>query len=223
MSHNINGCIRDSDTDSIIDNAICADPPNKPKGVVEEKDRHLLDEWQDDHYTTTPTVTVVNPQRVDRLVQVRHIAKTLQKCGTETLVPNQDLIYGCQLLHILTEWVLQTPQAWTDFSPSKLVKLGQLFFLRADTIQRGLIPTGLTPPTPKEERPKFLKVCDSRKSRREACINAYEGLSFERAKAKFILLGLGAFIDDKDESSVICPSCKISPETLIGIANPRVS
>lgn len=222
MSHHINGSIRDAATDWIIDNAICADPENKPKGIVEEKDRHLLEEWQDDHYTTKPEVTVVNPVRIDRLIQVRQIAETLQNFGTVTLV-NGDQIHGYQLLSILTEWILQTPQAWIDFSPSKLQRVAQLLFLRAETIQRGLIPTGLTAPTPKANRPKFHKICDSRKGRREACINAHEGLSFEQAKAKFLLLGIGKLIDEKDETSVICPSCRICPETLIGIANPHVS
>lgn len=226
MSHNVNGSIRDSATDWIIDNAICADPPNKPTGVIEEKDRHVLDEWQDDHYTTRPDVTVVNPIRQDDLPLLRNIAvciETSREFGEIQLITSPDTILGVRLLTHVVESVLRTPQAWVDFRPDNLRYIINLLETRHETLARGLIPTSLTPPVPKKDRVKFPKVCDSRKGRREACINASEGLTFEQAKTKFLLLGLGSLIDEKDESSVICPSCKIAPETLVGIANPRVS
>lgn len=226
MSHNINGSIRNSATDWIVDNAICADPENKPKGVVEEKDRHLLDEWQDDHYTTKPEVTVVSPVRQDFLVELRTIAcvvQTIPPFGELKLVLDEDHIDGATLLQTITRWVLCTPQASRELDLTHLNYVIGILSTRRDTVRRGLIPTSLAPSIAKEDRPNFPNPRNAREARKLAGINAIEGLNFEQAKAKFLLKGLGALIDEKDESSVICPSCKIDPASLIGIAHPRVS
>lgn len=222
----INGSIHNAATDWIIENAICADPENKPKGVVEEKDRHILEEWQDDHFSTTPEVIVVNPVRKDYLTELRSIcsvAQVLEPFGELKLILDEDHIDGASLLQKITYWTLSTPQAYRELDVNKLNYLITLLSVRRDNLLRGFIPTSLAPGIPKSDRKPFPKICDSRKARRQTCIIASEGLSFEQGKAKLLLLGLGAQIDEKDESSVICPSCRIAPETLVGIANPRVS